>query len=327
MKRISLLLIIICILLTGCGRYSKNAFIKNLDNNINKGEGYKLTGQLSVHNNDDNYNYKIDVFYNKKGYYRVILTNKMNNYSQIILKNKDGVYVLTPALNKSFRFNSDWPYHNSQIYLLDALLEDVRKDNKSTFIKRNNKYFVETKVSYPNNSRLAKQKIFISKNHKIEKIVVYQKDGIIAMEMVFNKINYSPKFNSNDFKLSSYEEKKEEIEMASFDDVIYPLVIPDGTKLVSEEKVDKEAGKRVIMNYEGEKSFLLVEESADVLDEFTVIPTMGEPYPLMDTLGVMTNNSLSWTSGGVDFYIVSDVMSQDEMIEIAQSITGIVSIK
>ena len=74
-------------------------------------------------------------------------------------------------------------------------------------------------------------------------------------------------------------------------------------------------------------SFLLVEETADVFREFTIIPSSGEPYPLMDTMGVMTNNSLSWTSGGVEFYLVSDVMSKDEMVEVAQSITGIVSMK
>ena len=47
----------------------------------------------------------------------------------------------------------------------------------------------------------------------------------------------------------------------------------------------------------------------------------------MDTLGVVTNNSLSWTSGGVDYYLVSDVLSQNEMVEVAQSISGIVSMK
>ena len=41
----------------------------------------------------------------------------------------------------------------------------------------------------------------------------------------------------------------------------------------------------------------------------------------------MTNNSLSWSSGGIDYYIASEVMTQDEMIEVAQSITGIVSMK
>ena len=47
----------------------------------------------------------------------------------------------------------------------------------------------------------------------------------------------------------------------------------------------------------------------------------------MDTLGVMTSNSLSWTSSGVEYYLASDVMSNDEMIEVAQSIGGIVSMK
>ena len=42
----------------------------------------------------------------------------------------DGVYVLTPSLNKSFKFQSDWPYENSQIYLLNALIKDIEKDSK-----------------------------------------------------------------------------------------------------------------------------------------------------------------------------------------------------
>ena len=89
----------------------------------------------------------------------------------------------------------------------------------------------------------------------------------------------------------------------------------------------KDNGERVIMNYDGDKSFVLVEETVDVMDEFTVIPTMGEPYLLMDTLGVMNENSLSWTSGGIDYYLISDVMTQSELVEVAQSISGIVSMK
>ena len=111
------------------------------------------------------------------------------------------------------------------------------------------------------------------------------------------------------------------------DDVIYPLFVPNGTKLVDENKVKKTNGERVIMNFDGEKSFVLVEETADVFKDFTIIPTSGEPYFLLDSLGVSTNNSLSWTSGGVDYYLISDVMDQEEMVEVAQSIVGIVSVK
>ena len=86
-------------------------------------------------------------------------------------------------------------------------------------------------------------------------------------------------------------------------------------------------GERIIMTFDGDKPFLLVEETANIMDEFTIIPTYGEPYMLMDTLGVMTDNSLTWTSGGIDYYLVSEVMGKDELIEIAQSISNVPTLK
>ena len=109
--------------------------------------------------------------------------------------------------------------------------------------------------------------------------------------------------------------------------MVYPLFLPSGTKLVDEKKIDKDNGQRVIMTYDGEKSFLLVEETMDVFNDLTVIPSSGEPYQLMDSIGVMTDKSLSWTSGGIEYYLVSDVMNSDELVEIAQSVVGITSVK
>ena len=47
----------------------------------------------------------------------------------------------------------------------------------------------------------------------------------------------------------------------------------------------------------------------------------------MDTYGVMTDDSLTWSSNGIDYYIVSDVMNQDELIEVASSISAIPTMK
>ena len=113
----------------------------------------------------------------------------------------------------------------------------------------------------------------------------------------------------------------------SFTDVIYHLFLPNDTKLVDEEKIQKDNGQRVIMTFDGDKPFLLVEETMNVEDEFTIIPTYGEPYRLMDSLGIMTDNSLTWVSNGIEYYIVSDVLEQDEMIEIAQSIYSLPTMK
>ena len=330
MKKILLLFVIFCFALTGCSRFHKGNVLKEFQKKFDKSSGYQLSGRLSVTNNDEVYEYDVDVSYLKDHYYKVTLTNTMNDHTQIILKNDDGVYVLTPSLNKSFRFQSDWPYQNSQIYLLDALLRDLEKDENRTFDVKKDTYVFKAKVHYPNNSKLAEEKVVFSKDLKPQKIIVYNDSGVEALRMIFDKVKYSPKLDKNDFALDEIlnEDHSTILEETSIlEDIIYPLFVPDGTKLVGEEKVEKTNGERIIMNYDGEKSFLLVEETADVFDEFTVIPSLGEPYLLMDTLGVMTDNSLSWSSGGVDFYLVSDVMSMEELVEVAQSISGVVSMK
>ena len=328
MKRI-FLVICICLLLSGCIKNSESDVLNKWSKKVLDKDGYKLSGELEVSNNDEVFNYDIDVSFKKDDYYKVVLTNKSNDHTQIILKNMDGVYVLTPALNKSFKFQSNWPYNNSQIYLLNVLIDDIKSDKNSKFEFKNNEYIFKTKVNYPNNSKLNSQKIILKNNYKPSKVIVYDKDGINNMSMVFNKIDYSPKLSVDDFKINNildddYEEIKE---TSKLDDVSYPLVLPDGTKLVDENRIEKENGERVIMNFDGEKSFLLVEETADVFNEFTIIPSSGEPYFLGDTLGVMTDNSLSWESDNVEYYLVSDVMSMDEIVEVAQSIGNVISMK
>lgn len=241
------------------------------------------------------------------------------------------VYVITPSLNKSFKFQSDWPYKNSQIYLLNAIINDINNDEERKFEIKDGKYIFSTKVNYPNNSSLVKQKIEMNKSLKLKKVTVYDKNDTVNMKMTFDKIDYSSKFAKDYFDIDKIIDKKnveEEVkETANLEDVIYPLFLPTGTKLIDEERVKKDDGERVIMTYDGEKSFVLVEETIDVLNEFTVIPSAGEPFQLMDTLGVMTTNSLSWSSAGIEYYLASDVMTNDEMVEVAQSITGIVSMK
>ena len=332
MKKILLSLVVLLLLVTGCGKNSETGIINDLEKKVKKSDAYKLAGELEIVNNDEVYTYDIEVSYKKDNNYKVSLTNQANNHTQIILKNTDGVYVLTPALNKSFKFQSDWPYSNSQVYLLKSLVNDIKDTKEKNFKRTDNGYMLTTKVNYPNNSKLVKQTIELDKNGDFKRVKVYDSNNVICMTMVFDDIDYSPTFKKDYFDLNSimstYSIDEESVkETTTIDDTIYPLIIPNGTKLVSEEKIKKDIGDRIIMTFDGDKPFLLVEESAVVEDEFTIIPTYGEPYQLMDTLGVMTNNSLTWVSNGIEYYIVSDVLNQDELVEVAQSISYLPTMK
>ena len=332
MKKILIYFIMILFLVSGCGKYSETDVVGDLNKKINKLNSYRLTGVLELVNNDNVYNYDVDVSYKKGDFYKVKLTNLSNEHTQIILKNEDGVFVLTPSLNKSFKFQSDWPYSNSQIYLLSALLNDINSDENRKYKEIDDGYVFSTSVNYPNNKKLVGQRIELDKDLNLKRVKVFDENDIAYMTMEVNDIDYSPTFKNDYFDLDTVMSTcsidcQFVEETSNIQDTIYPLVLPTGTKLISEEKVKTSSGERVIMTFDGDKPFLLVEETINVSDEFTIIPTYGEPYRLMDTLGVMTNNSLTWTSNGVEYYIISDVLEQDELIEIAQSINVLPTMK
>lgn len=331
MKKILFIIVMLCIVLTGCGKYNERDALNDFDKKISSLKSYYLNGTLEIVNDENIYNYNVEVNYKKDDLYKVSLENTSNNHEQIILKNDDGVFVVTPSLNKSFRFQSDWPYSNSQVYLLQSILNDIKTDDKKLFKKDKNNYIFTTEVNYPNNRKLVKQDIIFDKKMNLKKIKVYNEDNIVIMTMKFNKIEYNKNINKKLFNLDNVintsKTNDADETVGLLEDSIYPLNIPDGTKLVSEEEIKKQNGKRVIMTFEGEKPFLLVEETANKLDEMTVIPTNGEPYMLQDSYGILSNNSINWCSAGVEYYLVSDVLNQDELVNVAKSISVIPTMK
>ena len=194
MKRIIIMCIICIVCFTGCGKIKGKDVVKEFRQKYEKSNGYQLKGKFDVTNNDEVYEYDLSVDMQKDGYYKVTFVNTANQFQQIILKNDEGVFLLTPSLNKSFKFQSDWPYNNSQIYLLDALMRDMEEDNNLQFKNQKSSYMIQTKVSYPNNHKLKYQQIFLNKNYQLKKVNVYDENDVVCMTLEVDSIDYSPKY-------------------------------------------------------------------------------------------------------------------------------------
>ena len=82
-------------LLVGCGKYGEKDIVNDLNKKISKIDNYYLNGELEIINNEDSYLYDVEVAYQKEDNFRVSLKNKTNNHEQIILKNQEGVHVMT----------------------------------------------------------------------------------------------------------------------------------------------------------------------------------------------------------------------------------------
>lgn len=335
MKKIIIGLLFMSFFVTGCFEYNVSDITKDIDKKYGNLKSYKITGTLEIINNDDVYNYDVTVSYQKKDKFKVNLKNTSNQHEQIILKNEEGVYVLTPSLNKSFKFQSEWPYNNSQVYLLQSIITDLKSDEDKDFTTKEKEYIITSKVNYPNNRKLVKQIITLDKDLKINKVSVVDENEIAQMTMIFDTIDTSPSYEENYFDLDSImdttspklPEANSDEKTSSLDETIYPLYIPTGTQLTNEETIAKDDGERKILTFDGEKPFLLVEETASIPNEFSVIPTYGEPYLLIDTVGALSDNSITWSSSGVDYYLVSEVMSQDELLDIARSVNTLPMMK
>ena len=113
------------------------------------------------------------------------------------------VSVVTPSLNKSFKFQSDWPYNNSQVYLLNSVLEDLKEDEERTFESKDEGFVFTSKVNYPNNKSLKKQNVYLDKDSKITRVEVIDKDDKVLISMDYKKLEYDKKFEDNYFELNS----------------------------------------------------------------------------------------------------------------------------
>ncbi len=310
--------------MTGCGNYSSKDATKDLEKKINNINGYNIKGCLEIKSNDDVYKYDVEASYKKDDKFRVSLKNKTNNHEQIILKNTDGVYVLTPSLNKSFKFQSDWPYNNSQTYLLQTLLSDIQNDNKKEFKTTNDGYIFTTTVNYPNNEDLVKQNIYLDKKLNPKKVEVMNKKSDVLIKMTFKKINLKAKFKNKYFDLEDNMKTAKEEDttktVSKIESDTYPMYIPKNTKLTNKDTVNTEEGQRVIMTFEGENPFMFVQQTSKSEDEMAIVSVLGEPYQLATSVAAISDNMISWVSNGVEYYVVSNNMSEEELVSVASSV-------
>jgi outer membrane lipoprotein-sorting protein len=375
-KLLFLIMIIGVFAISGCGKTSESDVIKDLTKKINDSKAYYVEGTLEIVNNEDVYTYNVNVSYKEKDNYKVSLVNTVNNHEQIILRNSDGVYVVTPRINKSFKFQSDWPYNNSQVYLLGPLLDDITNDANRTFEKVNDGSKIIVAANYPNNSKLVKQEILLDKSNNIKKVTVFDNNGTAQITMKFNKIDLNSKFNDNYFDLKQIidikedntdnttnrennsdenknttdnkvednsttennntnvnenkntnenknEDKKssETKQTSSIEDVIYPMYIPANTYLSNKEKVSKDDGERLILTFDGDNPFMLIEETVTYEKEHLIVPTYGELEVMASTVAIVNDNSVNWIDNNIEYYVVSDKLSKSELLDIARSIS------
>ena len=345
MKKIILCFMFV-MLLAGCGKNSKENILKQWSKKVDSYDNYLMEGTLKIYRNEDLYTYKLESSYMKEDYYRVSLTNKTNNHEQIIIRNKNGVYVVTPSLNKSFKFQSEWPYNNSQIYLLQPILSDLENDSKLSFEEKNKTYIFSSKVNYINDKNLIKQKVYLSKDLILKKVEVIDDNNNTIMLLKVNKFKTNNNFDNNYFKVvdnysnnnkqidnnTNKEEKsnikKEDIEnnkeenktkkTSVNDEILYPMYVPVNTYLNTQDVMKLDNGSRTILTFSGNRPFTLMQSP---ISNDTINYLNADPVMVLDKVGAVGKNEVSWIDDNKEYYVTSEVLSSNELVKIAESMS------
>lgn len=360
MKKI-LMLVCFFILSSGCGKYNKEDVIKDIKEKVKKSESYVLTGKLEIYRNEDLYTYDVSSSYKNKNNFKVNLTNTTNNHEQIILRSDDEVYVITPSLNKSFKFQSEWPYNNSQIYLLQPIINDLEADDNVSFKKESNNYILTLKANYINDKSLVKQKVYFDKGLNLKKVEVIDNNDDVVMRFKITKIEYNIKLANDEFDIKKYVKEEKGIEKKETDDKYQKKDNEDmnnnndstGNDAIDNNEEENASSKTSVETsnvnevlypmyvpldtYLKTQDVLAVDDGSRTIltfsgeRSFTLVQSTlsnvdnetvyGEPYMISDTVGVVNDYSVSWISNGQEFYLTSNAMDVDEMLLVAQSLS------
>jgi len=337
--------------LSGCGKKDASAIVKDLDKVMSKLESYRASGTMTLHTGQQPLNYKVEVWYQKPDYYRIALTNEKKDITQIVLRNDEGVFVLTPSLKKSYRFQSDWPENQGQVYLYQTLVHSIQMDNSRQFTTDKDSYVFDVMAGNYQNGSFARQKIWLSKEDYAPKHVeVTDTNNNVMLEVNFDSFEFGKKFDVSDFDMqrnmnwpadtsSGYVEiqpsesedqeqageGEEEGALAPEAQESVPVIepdpdaLPEGVYLKDVSDVQLGGKMGVMLRYSGTYDFTILEA---VQHERDVLKYEGIMLDLGFTIGHLSGDetkTLTWTHDGMEFRLTTMDLPQDAMVRIAQS--------
>lgn len=347
------LLLGMLIILAACGSSSEESVRKKMEKQLTQIEGYKAKAEMVMKTGQEERSYDIDVWFQRSedGFYRVDLTNEADDHRQTILKNDEGVFVLTPVMNKSFKFQSDWPAKNGQPYLYESLIQDITEDKEASFVAEDEFYRFKTKTNYMNEKHLPYQHVFIDKKTYLPMYVqVLGEDETPLIEVKFHDIDVNPTFSEADFNREAIleaaqpEETDEENDKEEDEDteettdvaastagedeaVAHARLLPvetKGAELIETEEVTEADSTRTIMTFKGDRNFTLIQEQQDVVPVggMEANEVHGDPIHLGHSVGAISADMVAWHYKGSQFYLASTDLTIDELIEVASSVYG-----
>lgn len=300
--------------------FLKSTSLNDLIEEANRCQSYQLVGNMEMLENDELKSYQVTSTYariDKKDYYKVELYDKSLNQSQVIVRNDEGVFVLTPSLNQAFQFQSEWPHNSPKPYIYQSLVSFL-KDNKSEKVKDG--YLVQGEMTYENDERVKSQEVKFDKSLKPVYVSVFDQDGteVIKVEVTSFEMNQDMKKDSFLQNNIIKETKTEYTDSVAASLPLYPVSLMGST--LENEKVstiDDEINH--ILKFTGEKSFTIVEKTSKENDDLQIESIDGNMIDMIDGVAFENDQQMTYISSGVVCSLYSNDLTSQEKLAVLSS--------
>ena len=191
------------VVLGACGKKEPADIVQDLEKQLEGMESYQTTGSMVINTGEQPLEYDLEVWYKDPHFYRIALTNQQKDVTQVVLRNDDGVFVLTPNLNKSFRFQSNWPNEQGQVYLYQSLVQSILNDDARQMVEDEGaaSYVFDVQANYQN-STMARQRIWLSQDeYKPTKVEIANDQAQVLVVVDFEKFELNVPFDDDAFDM------------------------------------------------------------------------------------------------------------------------------
>lgn len=315
------ILLLVVLVLSACGEASQEKVVKKLDKAWSGANGYEIEATMEMRTGTEPKTYNIEVWHTEPEFYRVEVSDE-NDVSQLILRNEEGVYVVTPSTNKSYKFQSEWPHKNSQAYLLEGILQQIQGDDKATMTEED-KLYVFTVGLEGDKSGLPAARIEVDKKTlKPMQVALLDESETEQVTIEFTRTEYSSKHEKEDYALEKYSGNQENDEQSDIKNTstYYPRIDWEQVQLQDEKTLQQDGVERTVLSYSGEKSFTLVQQPVVASEQLLPVFAAGDPAHVGAAIGAMTDTSISWQQDGMEFFLASSDLTMEEMLQVAGSL-------
>ena len=317
-------LIGVALLFIGCNRNQSPE--KIFAEELTDAASYKVEGVMESFYETGRKQNDFTVFYKSPDLIKVIIKSEDSNDKQIILKNKEGVYILIPSVNKNFKIQSDWPENASYPYLLQSLVKDIVNDEELLTTDGEDTFTIETETKMHTDATPVRQKIIFDKATNLPtEVLVYDENDNLYIRTVFTNIDLKFNVSDDEFDLANsmaaVRLEYEEEQIVYQREIGYPRYVPTGITLVSENTIRNVGGTEVlsVMKYGSQFGFTIVQEYINDREVSQYQEENGYVIMVLGNVGILKANSVQVVYNGVEITLASKDLTIEEMVKIVQS--------